>query len=39
MIIKLVKISQIFNNNPQGKDDQKAGGRTVYKQVLIDAKS
>jgi hypothetical protein len=35
------KVSQIFNNNPQGsrlKGRQKADGGTVYKQILIDAK-
>lgn len=35
------KISQAFNNNPQGNDwydDQKTDGGTVCKQILIDTK-
>jgi hypothetical protein len=36
-----MKISQLFNNNPQGTDwydDQKTDGGTMCKQILIDTK-
>jgi len=35
------KVSQVFGNNPQGiriKGQPKTVGRTLYKQVLINAK-
>jgi len=35
------KVSQVFNHNPQGswlREWSKSGGRTVYKQILINAK-
>jgi hypothetical protein len=35
------KVSKVFNNNPQGsrlRDDQKADGGIVYKQMLINVK-